>query len=251
MVTYLVRRIEDSIIGEGAMAGARVAKVVFGGCNYWDGTPAGRKFGGAACSKWCDEDFDSACSKRMRVGEIVDEVTRILGDVRSDNGDQWVQLTGGEPLKFDLDKLLEELTDYGFSLYLETNCSMAVSADALRSFEFISARPKLEYGNDRQLIVPDLGVVVANELVITLPGAIDGKGWSDEQLHNIEDSGDWGAKYVIPMDPTDRRTVLVSHLRGGYDRPGELDLAVKRCLDWVRENPSWMIGVQLDKVLNL
>jgi organic radical activating enzyme len=248
---YVVRQIEDGFIGDGAMAGTRVARIVFGGCNYWDGTIDGRRRGGAACAKWCDEDFNSTCSKSMRAGEIADEVSKLLGEICEAHRPQWIQLSGGEPLMFVDEELIGELMDYGFKLFLETNCSLALSSDILRPIEYISARPKLEYGKDQQLRVPSLGISAANELVIALPGSIDGKGWSDEQLHQIEMDGDWDACYVIPMDPTDQRSVLVTHLRGGYERPDELDSAVKRCLDWVRKNPSWKIGVQLNKVLNL
>lgn len=244
---YIVRKIEDALIGEGTMAGTRVVRIVFGGCNYWDGTAEGRSKGQAACSKWCDEDFNSTCSKSMTAEAIADKAESILEDKEN----QWVLLTGGEPLMFVDEELILTLADYGIKIYLETNCSIQVSRDVLRTIDYISARPKLERGKNGKLQVPALGVVTANELVITLPGSIDGKGWSDEQLHEIEMDGDWDNLYVVPMDPTDQRTVLVTHLRGGYERPDELDAAVKRCLEWVREHPKWKISVQLNKVLNL
>lgn len=244
---YVVRRIEDGFIGEGAMAGTRVVRVVFGGCNYWDGTPEGRQRGPAACSKWCDEEFAPSCAKGMTAEEIAIKIESILQD--SDN--QWVHLTGGEPAMFVDDELIDTLADYGFQTYLETNCSINLHNSVDKLVDYVSARPKLEHGKDGKLHVPPLGVVVANELVITLPGAIDGMGWTDEQLHEIEMDGDWDELYVVPMDPTDPRTSLVTHLRGGYERPEELDAAVKRCLDWVREHPKWKISVQLNKVFNL
>lgn len=244
---YVVRGIEDSIIGEGTMAGTRVVRVLFGGCNYWDGTPEGRSKGKAACAKWCDEDFNSSCSKSMTAEEIAIKTESIL----EDKPNQWIVLSGGEPTMFIDQELIAALADYGFKIYLETNCSQHVSSEVLRGIDYISARPKLEPGTDGQLHVPALGVVVANELVITLPGSIDGNGWRDDQLHRIEMEGDWDDLYVVPMDPTDGRTVLVTHLRGGYDRPEELDAAVKRCLEWIRECPQWKIGVQLHKVFNL
>lgn len=246
---YVVRNIEDSLISEGAMVGTRAIRVVFGGCNYWDGTPEGRQKGLGACSKWCDEDFGSSCSKGMTADEIASKVESLL----EDKPNQWVLLTGGEPLMFVDEALVDTLADYGFKIYLETNCSIpAEDWTVLKRIDYISARPKLEYDKKTgKLQVPMLGVVTANELVIALPGSIDGKGWSDEQLHEIEMDGDWDDLYVVPMDPTDQRTVLVTHLRGGYERPEELDAAVKRCLEWVREHPKWKIGVQLNKVLNL
>jgi organic radical activating enzyme len=148
-------------------------------------------------------------------------------------------------------ELVEAIKDGGFQVMMETNGSIRPGKGVLEAMSYISVRPKLENVHGGGLKVPDLDVLKANELVITLPGAIGGRGWTDEQLYQVEMEGEWGSLFVVPMDPTDPRTVEVTHLRGGYERHEELNAAVQRCLDWVRENPKWRLCIQLQKVLNL
>ena len=253
---YLVRSIRDGIVSEGAMSGRKAVEIVFGGCNYWDGDPSHRRRGTSACAVWCDTDFDSCCSKAMTAFEIADACDKLWLD-RIDRVhkvtpglDDFVLLTGGEPLMFADLELVEAIKDSGFQLMMETNGSIRPEKGVLEAMSYISVRPKLEIFRG-DLKVPDLNVLKANELVITLPGAIGGKGWTDEQLYQVEMEGEWGTLFVVPMDPTDPRTIEVTHMRGGYERHDELNVAVQRCLDWVSENSKWHICIQLHKVLNL
>lgn len=252
---YLVRDIRDGIVSEGAMSGKKVVEVIFGGCNHWDGEPSHRKSGTSACSMWCDANFNSYCSKAMTAIQIADKCREVWVEMtrlhRNPNLDDYILLTGGEPLMFADLELAEMIRDHGFQLMIETNGTIRPSNGLMGVMSYISVRPKLELCPNGELKVPDLDVLKANELVITLPGAIGGKGWTDEQLYQVEMEGEWGSMYVVPMDPTDPRTTEVTHLRGGYERHEELNAAVQRCLDWVRENPKWRICIQLHKVLNL
>lgn len=252
---YLIRDIRDGIVAEGVMAGKKVIEIVFGACNYWDGEPSNRSKGRAACSMWCDVDFCSCCSKTMTAAEIANRC-REIWDARQQVNKypgfhDFVLLTGGEPLMFADVELAEAIRDHGFQLMLATNGSMKPADGLLDLILFVSVSPKLEVCLDGSLKIPDLKVCRADELAITLPGAVDGKGWTDEQLHQIETEGVWRVMYVSPIDPTDPRTTDVTHMRGGFERYEEISKAIERCLEWIHKNPKWRICIQLNKVLNL
>jgi len=252
---YLIRDIRDSIVSEGMMGGKKAIEIVFGGCNHWDGDPSHRKDGLSACSMWCDANFYSYCSKKMTAEQIAERCRNVWAEStrahRNPGLSDYVLLSGGEPLLFVDVELAEALRDHGFQLILATNGSMRPMKGLMELMAHVTVSPKLEIGPNGDLLVPDLKVCDNCELTVTLPGAVGGKGWTDEQLLQLEKEGTWKLMSVVPMDPTDPRTTDVTHLRGGYERHEELAEAVRRCLDWISNHRNWCICLQYHKLLNL
>lgn len=242
MKQYLIKTIFDTIQGEGTRAGTRAVFVRFGACNMWTGMPEDRSKGVGACALWCDTDFRS-CSKRMSALEIADECFKLWNEP----GEKWVVLSGGEPMLQVDEALLFELQDCGFKIAVETNGTVAVPHKLAIHLDWLCVSPKLLADGS----MPDLQLKRGDELKVVLPGVVEGIGWTNDMLHELEKLGDWKNMLVQPLDPTDQRIVEVSHLRGGYSRSRELGSAVSQCINWVRENSKWRIGLQLHKVLNL
>lgn len=244
MKTYSVRSIYDSFQGEGSRAGCRAIIVRFSGCNMWDGNPDNRNAGAGACAQWCDTDFQSDLAKPLTAEQIASQC-ETLWPIVSGQNERWVILTGGEPL-LQVDRaLLLHVQDAGFNIGVETNGTVipdGMSPDIREFFDHVCVSPQLT----ANFQVPDLRVLRADDLKITTGGA-----WTESQLQEIASDGDWKYKYVVPLDPIDSSTIEISHLRGGYSDSNSLDAAVTNCLKWVKDNPEWRVGIQLQKVLNL
>ena len=103
--TLLVREAFYTIQGEGPKAGWPAVFVRLAGCNL-------------ACS-FCDTDFDVSKSGRQTVDELVRAV-RDLADGRT----RLVVLTGGEPLRQPVAKLLDALVTNDFVVQIETSGSV-------------------------------------------------------------------------------------------------------------------------------
>lgn len=244
-MTYAVREIFDTLQGEGLRAGTRAIFVRLTGCNMWTGNPEHRSAGAGACALWCDTDFMPRRGTKKTAVEIANECEVLWPEQQGDTN-RWIVLTGGEPYLQADDTLVNTLHDYGFKVAVETNGTVWPRL-SVTSFDHVCVSPKLKADGS----FPDLQVWKAHELKVVLPGIVDGVGWTDAMLQELATLGEWGQKFVQPMDPTDPKVVEVSHLRGGYFKPKQLEAALDRCLQWVKAHPDWRFGVQLHKVLNL
>ena len=244
MKTYSVRLIYDSFQGEGSRAGCRAVIVRLAGCNMWNGNPENRSSGAGACAKWCDTDFQGDLAIPMLAWDIARRCSQLWPEGPKGSA-RWILLTGGEPLlQADLE-LLAVLRDYGFKLAVETNGTTipkGMGPDISQHFDYVCVSPQLTASDN----TPNLEVLKADDLKITTGGA-----WTATQLKQVAAEGEWKHKYVVPLDPIDSSTIEISHLRGGYSDSNSLDAAVTNCLKWVKDNPEWRVGVQLQKVLNL
>lgn len=97
-----------TIQGEGPLAGSKTMFIRFGGCDY-------------RCQK-CDSLHAvipaavKANARYLTAEQIADEVQRLRGL----SGAQWVTLSGGNPLMWDLSRLIDYLHGNGLSVAVET-----------------------------------------------------------------------------------------------------------------------------------
>lgn len=257
---YAVRDIFDTIQGEGSRSGTRAVFIRFAGCNMWNGNPRDRGKGKGACARWCDTDFQVSSSVKMTAHEICKKVNELWPEEEHPSlaerdviAERWVVLTGGEPMLQIDNKLIEELRDWGFCIAVETNGTVWPSGIAMLEpwFDHICVSPKLTSKGQ----MPELEIRDAHELKVVLPGGPGAPGtglcWTEDMLLELDEIGSWQAKYVQPQDPIETKIVEVSHLRGGYVAPLQLDESVKRCIEWVKAHPDWRLGIQQHKVLNI
>lgn len=252
---YLVRAIFDTLQGEGLRAGCRSVFIRFAGCNQWNGIAEGRTTGSGACAKWCDTDFRGDRSKWMTAEEIVEAACALWPEKPGVEKRHWdrhryVVFTGGEPL-LQLDtELLDAIHDAGFRVAVETNGTVRPKPGVAPRMDHVCVSPKLERV-EGVLEIPELEVLVASELKVVLPGAVEGDGWTEEMLDAMGEMGEWGVKFVQPMDPraahADSPQGLSLPLVAG-DAAREARIA---CVQFVLRRPSWRLGVQMHKLFNL
>lgn len=118
-----------TVQGEGHVIGMRTAFVRLGGCDY-------------RCTK-CDSmhAVDPVSvhqnARRLSVEDIVQELVHLS---RSSGGFEMVTLSGGNPLIYDLQELVRELTGHAFTIAVETQGSYW--RDWIRECHFITISPK-------------------------------------------------------------------------------------------------------------
>ena len=244
MGNYSVHSLFSTIQGEGYHAGRRAIFVRLAGCNAWNGRPEGRAKGKGACSKWCDTAFvggDAYTTERL-CACIEEQWACFEGHPR-------VVLTGGEPaLQID-EELMDALHARRYHVAVETNGSVAFYRPV---DTWVTCSPKRGM---------PLVLQYANELKVVLPGGDPNDptdlGWTYDELRGLcEHFGGIGHRWVQPQDPI-RAVLGETHLTQG----GRKDLGtessvqyarnVNACLDVVKRDPRWRIGVQGHKLLGL
>lgn len=240
-MTYAIKEIFATIQGEGGRAGSRSVFVRFAGCNLWSGRPEDRNKGKGACAQWCDTDFVGG--EKLTAQEIVTRCELQWKDIRTSDveGDyKWIVLTGGEPsLQVD-ETLIELFHRFGWKLAIETNGTRTLG-EREEYFDWITVSPKKG---------APLMQLEAHELKVVLPGG--DPGWTDEELAELAQSGDWELKYVQPQDPIAPNLLEASHLRRrtvGFQPDYEAN--AKRCVDFVMGNPEWRLSFQVHKVVGI
>lgn len=243
-MTYAVKAIFDTIQGEGARAGMRAVFLRLAGCNLWNGKSIDRDKGKGACARWCDSDF--AVGDKMSAGEILAAMDR---QWPAGTEQRWCVVTGGEPaLQFD-GALLEALHTSGWKVAVETNGT--IDSDAVCSVDWLTVSPK----KGSEVIVRS-----GSELKVVLPGAVGGEvGWTASELRGLGATGRWEHKFVQPMDPLNTIWYedtylhsLVSHgKKASAGRQEEFVAHLNVCIDFVKANPSWRLGIQAHKLWQL
>lgn len=254
-MTYAVREIFNTLQGEGGRSGARSVFVRFAGCNMWNGRAPDRDKGEGACAIWCDTDFDPKNSRKMRAEWILEEVEALWPYNEQRNEKRWVVFSGGEPLlQLDLD-LLVALTRRGFSIALETNGSTPIAPELREYLAWVCVSPKLRRSGEFD--VADLRVRGGEECKVVLPGvaAGEGEGWTPEMLRALAAHTNFDHYFVQPMDPIDRESVDQSFLKNNlrvFNGHGDLYLRnLKRCIEFVNDNPTWRLSLQTHKLISL
>jgi len=138
-----VNEIFRSINGEGLLSGTPTVFVRLTGCNI-------------RCS-WCDTLYALKEGKMMREEEIVGKI-KVLKE-----SNDWILITGGEPLFQDIETLSWKLVDtFGYNLAIETNGTY--HTDYLCAYDFISvdlktpsSRTKVDF-ETLQEIIDDINI---------------------------------------------------------------------------------------------
>lgn len=250
MNRYGVKDVGLTIFDEGALAGARVVVVRFSGCNLWDGHKLHRGSGLGPCARWCDADFYQ--------GTAIDTV-----DLRDRIDAAWrkhdppplapglVLFTGGEPLLQLDEELVAIMKAAGWRVAVETNGTIV--RPWLDEVDHLIVSPKAR--------VP-CEVRCAHELKVTYPGQtapLVADGWTPRALEDLEASGEWGARFVVPQDPLlgedPGRTVLTMDPSNNEEgnEIGELlaEQYAQACVAFVLTHPTWRLSVQTNKLIGL
>jgi 7-carboxy-7-deazaguanine synthase len=209
-MVYAVKEIFLTLQGEGAQAGRRAVFCRFAGCNLWTGREKDR---GKAICKFCDTDFvgtNGTLGGKYRSAAALAEV--IAESWGQGAEDRYVVLTGGEPMLQVDDALIEALHNWGFTIAIESNGTLAIP----RSIDWICVSPKAGSelvqlsGDELKLVWPQPGSDVAR-----LAGL------------------DFEHLLVQPLDDPNAAS------------------NVQQCIDLVMEDPRWRLSLQTHKNLGL
>lgn len=137
----------------------------------------------------------------------------IVGQVKKHNA-KWVCITGGEPLLQDLSVLTDNLKREGFLIQVETNGT--VRQDIV--CDWLTVSPKGQQEPDTVMLERADEV----KIVIDSSGALD----------KAREFEKWGVYHSV--QPVDNRPNLM-----------------RRCMEFVKANPSWRLSVQLHKLLDI
>lgn len=243
---YVIREVFDTLQGEGARAGTRAVFVRFAGCNLWNGRPQDREKGDGPCAKWCDTDFFKG--KPLTSTELIGQMDLLWpAGARFPNDPwRWCVLTGGEPaLQLDA-VLVDDLHAAGWKIAVETNGT--INSAALNLCDHVCLSPKR--GTDLRLLLR--GKI--HELKVILPGAVPAsEGWTEDELHSLEQYSGDAVLYVQPQDPVDPVTVEVTHLKrlGSGHAESLYKENLRRCIEWIKARPAWRLSLQTHKLIGL
>lgn len=170
---------------------------------------------------WCDTNYAERAV--MTVEEIITRL-RLLPEIKADdtNNNIPVVLTGGEPTIHDLQPLVTRLRSFSKKIHLETNgVGTGVDRQWLRqNIDWITLSPKHEHR-------PIEGFQ-CDEIKIVLDGLVCPQ---DYFAASFDSGGGHLNFFVQPVwgDP----------------------VSLRRCIDFVKENPSCRLSLQLHKYLNI
>ncbi len=211
MNRYGVKEIFLTLQGEGGRTGQKSVFVRATACNLWNGRPEDRDKGKGACARWCDTDFVKG--SLMTAAEILDEAQRLWPGKEGEQ--RWFVFTGGEPLLQVDDALIDLAHAWKWKVAVETNGTLPAPSGV----DWLTVSPKRGGGP----IVPRY----AAELKVVLPGGLNGEGWSDDELLDMQHRGTWDRLYVQPQDVVLASAVEQTYLKRsllGFRRSGRRPL---------------------------
>ncbi len=184
--------------GEGYNTGRAACFVRLGGCDV--------------CCSWCDakETWDPLRFPPVSVEEIVDRVKVFPSE--------YVVITGGEPLKYNLEKLCSMLRKEGKILLLETSGSRPFSG----SFDWVCLSPK------RRKAPLDVNYRYADELKVIIESEDDFE-WAEYNAEKVS------GKCRLYLQPE-------------WSRSRDI---LPRVIEYVKDNPKWCISLQTHKFMNI
>ncbi len=162
--------------------------------------------------RWCD--VKESWNARMHPLIKVDEVIKTI----SDNPSKTVVITGGEPLLYNLNYLCRKLKNKGIKICLETSGSYPLTG----SFDWICLSPKVNQAPRKDLLL------MADELKVIIEKPEDLK-WAEEKRRNVK------KKCLLYLQPE----------WSNYKN------IIKAIVDYVKENPKWMVSIQSHKFMNV
>lgn len=207
---YSVKEIFLTLQGEGAQTGRCAVFCRFAGCNLWTGLERDRA---KAICQFCDTDFvgtnGTGGGKFADAEALVAAIAACWGDTLEH---RYVVCTGGEPL-LQVDKMLVDiLHNYGFTIAVETNGTIAVP----QGIDWVCVSPKaasktiVRKGDELKLVYPQAGA--------------EPQHYADWQFNTF---------VLQPMD--------------GPLKIENTNAAVEYCL----QHPRWRLGLQMHKVIGL
>jgi 7-carboxy-7-deazaguanine synthase len=210
-MTYSVKEIFYTLQGEGVHAGRPAVFCRFAGCNLWSGREVDRA---TAVCKFCDTDFvgtDGTLGRKFSdAADLAEEIASLWPTTTK--RDQFVVLTGGEPLLQVDEALLRALHALDFMIAVETNGTIEAPAgiDWLCISPKAGARLVQTRGQELKLVFPQ------REL---LPAMLE--HFPFEHL------------LLQPMDGPDRATNTAA--------------AIKYC----QAHPHWRLSIQMHKIVGI
>ena len=161
---------------------------------------------------WCDVK-ESWDANLHALTPIEDIITNVL---------EWkaqsVVVTGGEPLIYNLDALTQQLKNKNIETFIETSGAYKLSGN----WDWICLSPKKTMSP-----LPEI-YTKANELKIIVFNQHDFK-WAEEQAEKV------GKNCFLYLQPEWRKHVEL----------------VPQIIDYVKNNPKWMISLQTHKYMNI
>ena len=187
-----------SIQGEGYNTGKAAFFIRIGGCDV-------------GCH-WCDvkESWDASVHPLSTVDEIVEKVLEFPARA--------VVITGGEPLKYNLDILCRMLKENDIRIFLETSGTYPLSG----SFDWICLSPKSQQNPRKDMLQ------LADELKVIIYDEEDFQ-WAEKNLPFVKE------KCLLYLQPewSRYRKILPS------------------IVDYILSNPRWMFSLQSHKFMNI
>lgn len=187
-----------SLQGEGFHTGEAAVFLRIGGCDV-------------GC-RWCDvkESWDADLHPLTPVQEILDEIRAFPSAS--------VVVTGGEPLKYNLDPLCEGLREAACRTYLETSGSEPLSG----SWDWICLSPKKGAPplTDICLLADELKVIIENE---------NDFEWAEMQAERVSKA-------------------CLLYLQPEWSKHKEITPGI---VDYIGSNPRWKLSLQVHKYIGI
>ncbi|MEQ8825731.1 MAG: 7-carboxy-7-deazaguanine synthase [Filomicrobium sp.] len=207
---YQVKEIFLTLQGEGAQSGRTAVFCRFAGCNLWSGREEDRT---EAICQFCDTDFVGVDGPGGgKFDTAADLATAIAKQWPADKRNQFVVLTGGEPMLQVDRNLIDALHREHFEIAIETNGTLEVP----RAIDWICVSPKAgselvqRHGDELKLVFPQ-PTLMPNDI-------------ADLEFKH---------RYLQPMD--------------GPDLEQNTTNAVAFC----RDNPEWRLSIQTHKLIGI
>lgn len=162
--------------------------------------------------KWCD--VKESWNAEVHPLIKVDDVLKNI----SDNPSKTVVITGGEPLLYNLNYLCRKLKNKGIKICLETSGSYPLTG----CFDWICLSPKVNQAPRKDLLL------MADELKVIIQKPEDIK-WAEEKRKNVK------KKCLLYLQPEWSNYKNIT----------------KVIVDYVKENPKWMVSIQSHKFMNI
>lgn len=189
----------ESVQGEGLQSGRLATFIRLAGCNL-------------RCS-WCDTSDSWLQEKHQEISLL-----QLLAEVENIAHSNFIVITGGEPLLYDLSALSLQLRKKGYFIAVETNGTLPLAGKV--DWLTVSPKPPI-YKINEQLYekISELKLVVDDSLTFT-------------QVQKFQQKV--GKDIPIILQPESCRKEKLEVI-----------------LNWLKEEPSWRLGIQLHKLIGV